>query len=115
MTTKEIKIQLALGTLTDEMKYQLAVRRRTSKGILIKLSTDEDIDVRCYVADNPNTPIEALTILSKDEDNDVRCYIADNPNTPIEALTILSKDKYRWVRYWATKNPNTPTEVSVKL
>ena len=80
MTTKEIKIQLALGTLTDDMKIELAENKRTSKEVLTKLSTDKDWWVRCRVADNPKTTKEVLTILSKDKSWAVRCNVAENLN-----------------------------------
>ena len=67
MTIKEFEIQLALGTLSYEMKYKLARDERTSKKILTTLSTDEDWIVRHNVADNINTPKKILTILSKDK------------------------------------------------
>ena len=89
MTIKEFEIQLALGSLTDYMKWELAKNKRTSKQILIILSTDEGWLIRYRVA----------------------C----NPNTPKEALTKLSKDKKELVRYWVAENPNTPKEISVRL
>ena len=72
MTIKEFKVQLALGSLTYDMKYDLAANLNTPKEVLIILSTDKDWAIRCRVADNPNAPIEALTILSKDKDKDVK-------------------------------------------
>ena len=84
MTTKEFEIQLALGTLTADMKYKLAYNKRTSKKILTILSTDESWGIRCRVADNSNTPIEILTKLLGDEDYYVRYLIAENPNTPTD-------------------------------
>ena len=68
MTIKEIEIQLALGTLTIDMKLQLAYNKRTSKKILTILSTDESWGIRWRVADNPNTPKRILTKLLEDED-----------------------------------------------
>ena len=85
MTIKEFKIQYALGSLTDDMKL--------------------------FLANNSNTPIEVLTILSTDEDSYVRCNIANNSNTPIEVLKILSKDKHWNVRYRAV---NTQKKMRMK-
>ena len=82
MTIKEIKIQLDLGTLTYDMKYNLVDNSNTPKKILAILSTDENWIVRSCVASNSNTPIEVLNILSKDKDKDVRYWAALNPNTP---------------------------------
>ena len=49
MTIKEINIQLALGTLTDEMKLDLACDPDTPENILIILSTDKYWVVRYFV------------------------------------------------------------------
>ncbi|XGB39631.1 MAG: HEAT repeat domain-containing protein [Cyanobacteria bacterium LVE1205-1] len=56
--------------------------------VLVQLSTDEDSDVRVYVAQNPNTPVDVLVQLSSDKDSDVRQAavavrrnVAQNPNT----------------------------------
>ena len=89
MTIKEIEIQLALGTLSFDMKRKLARDERTSKKVLTILSTDECWSVRWRVASNLNTPIEVLTILSTDKDWDVRYNVADNPNTPKEVVVKL--------------------------
>jgi hypothetical protein len=68
MTTKEFKVQYALGSLS--------------------------IDDRIKLADNPNTPIEILTILSTDENWIVLWHTAYNRNTPIDVLKKLSTDEY---------------------
>ena len=98
MTTKEIEIQLALGSLSLADRLKVAESRRTSKKILTILSTDEDSRVRSWIADNRNTPIEILIKLSKDKEGSVRYWIASNPNTPVEALKILSKDEKWYIR-----------------
>ena len=46
MTIKEFEIQLALGSLTEDMKDKLAIDGRTSKKILTILSKDKDDGVR---------------------------------------------------------------------
>jgi len=79
MTIKEFKVQLALGSLTDDMKYNIADNPNVPPEILTILSTDKDDSVRCRVAYNINTPEEVLTILSMDKDSDVRWYVARNP------------------------------------
>ena len=104
MTIKEIEIQLALGSLTDDMKYELADNKRTSKKILTILSTDESWYVRYCVADNPNTPTEVLTKLSIDNSY-VKYYVAKNPNTTKEVLKKLSTDENWQVKDRATKKP----------
>lgn len=74
MTIKEIEIQLALGSLSLGDRRKLAYSGRTSKEILLTLSTDEDRSVRYWVALNPNTPKDILKKLSKDKDGGVRYW-----------------------------------------
>ena len=68
MTIKEIEIQLALGTLSDNMKIKIANNLNTPEEILIKLSKDEDWLIRKSVANNLNTSEEILIKLSEDND-----------------------------------------------
>ena len=91
MTTKELEVQLALGSLSLDEKLKLAKSKRTPKKILTILSTDKDWYVRYNVADNPNTPKEVLKKLSTDKDSYVRYRVADNPNTSKEVLKIIIK------------------------
>ena len=67
MTIKELKVQLALGSLSLEDKYKIANTSK-SKKVLSYLSKDESWIVRSYVASNINTPVEVLSYLSKDEE-----------------------------------------------
>ncbi len=82
MTEKELEIQLALGSLSDDMKIKLADDSNTSTEVLTKLSKDKDKDwfIRYCVTENPNTPKEVLKKLSKDEDVSVRYYATEKPN-----------------------------------
>ena len=64
MTIKEFEIQLALGSLTNDMKRELAYNPNTPKEVLAILSTDEDRYVRWRVACNRKTSKKILTKLS---------------------------------------------------
>ena len=86
MTIKEFEIQLALGTLSYDMKYKLANNKKTSKEVLTILSTDEYWLIRCYVAENSNTPVEVLKVLSTDENASVRSSVAYNPKEILKKL-----------------------------
>ena len=63
------------------------------------------------LAQNPNTPQEALKVLATDEDPDVRCWVTRNTNTPQETLQVLATDGYSYARRGVARNPNTPPEV----
>ena len=47
---------------------------------------NSDYIVRCFVAENPNTPVDVLTELAKDSDWCVRRFVACNPKLK-EVLT----------------------------
>jgi HEAT repeat protein len=70
---------------------------------------------RKELAQNPNTPPEALTLLARDENSSVRWRVAQNPNTPPEILTILARDENWNVRWGVAQNPNTPPEILTHL
>ena len=85
MTIKEFEIQEALGTLTDDIKRELAK--------------------------NINTPIEVLTILSKDPYWNIPYYVVANPNTPIDTIIELALTKPWWGRDMPVRNPNIPKNI----
>lgn len=59
---------------------------------------------RALAANKSNILVSALIRLSSDEDVDVRCCVAGNPNTPVEILEKLSKDRMGWVRECVNQN-----------
>lgn len=75
---------------------------------------NSDWCVRCFVAENPNTPIDVLTELAKDSDWCVRRNAAENPNTPVEVLTKLTKDSDFDVRRYAACNPKLKEVLTYK-
>jgi len=93
MTTKEFKIQYALGSLSVDDLLTLAYSFNTSKCILTQLSEDKRWNIRSWVAENRNTPIKVLEELAKDEETHVLYWLVENPNTPIKVLEKLSKDE----------------------
>lgn len=91
MTTKEFKIQLALGSLSNKELREIARNSKTSKGILRILSKGKDWNIKLLVAGNLNTPIEILIYLSKDKSDTVQWYVRHNPNTPKEIIKKLRR------------------------
>ena len=77
-TLKEFKHQVALGTLSSEMKKKLAYGKRTPKSILAILSRYNDRLVKIFIAGNPNTPKRVLNNLSNDWNKRVRFYLTQN-------------------------------------
>ena len=103
MTTKELKIQLALGSLSFNMKCKLAKNPNTPKRILTLLSKDENWWIRSYVVENSNISRKILIELSKDDIRYVKSKVAENPNTPVEVLIKLSNDEDWGVRHMALR------------
>ena len=71
MTIKEFEIQVALGTLTNDMLMKLALKSTSTK-ILTKLSKTKDFSIIIRIAHNPNTPKHILRRLSKDPLKSIR-------------------------------------------
>ena len=86
MTIKEFEIQYALGSLTDEVKEELAANYNTPKEILIKLSKDKDWYIRMTVASNRNTPKKVIIKLSFDESWNVRYSALSRLNFKFELV-----------------------------
>jgi len=103
MTIKELKIQLALGSIPDNERQQLAMLDETPKSILTILSNDKDWTIRYWVVKNNNITIEILKRLSNDENLSVRQQVAKHPKTPINILTKLIKGDNFQISYDACK------------
>ena len=87
-------IRNRLSVITKKAEPQ-----KTFKG----LSRDE----RSQVAQNPNTPPEALQELARDADWRVRYRVAHNPSIPPAVLQELVRDADEYVRRSVVHNPNT--------
>ncbi|MGV0106635.1 hypothetical protein NSTCB13_05463 [Nostoc sp. DSM 114160] len=84
----------------------------TSASILKHLANHTDGYTRDRVAENPNTPPEALRKLaSKQEAGEPRIFLGRNLNTPSDVLESLSKDRDKKVRISVAENPNTPLTI----
>lgn len=90
----------------------------TETSLLEELFQDDDDKVLEEIAKNLNTHIDlvkkVLIKLAKSEDYYIREFVAQNKNTPIEALYILADDSSR-VSYYVAQNPNTTIEILEKL
>lgn len=84
-------------------QYYLATNPNLPMELLIELSKDENIYVRCGVAGNPSTPIDILIAYAKDSDCMLRRKVANNSHTPIDVLKELQNDEDRYVRQHAKK------------
>lgn len=89
MTIKEFEIEYTLGNLSKDTLFKLAEDSTTEKAILTILSEDKDINVRCFVAANPNTSKEVLAQLARDNDSPVRYNVLVNSNTSASACALI--------------------------
>jgi len=111
--TMQDKIYVKAMEFIKDMKYEEdyikeLAKTTTDPEIFNELSKDGDCEVRCNVAENPNTSPKTLDYLSKDKCYGVLWEVADNPNASPETLVYLSKDKDWAIRDKAKSNPNYP-------
>jgi hypothetical protein len=59
--------------------------------------------VKTAVADNANTPFDAIKTLAQDECADVRYSMAENPALPLKMLQQLAADDNAYVAHRATR------------
>ena len=64
------------GSGEVEARRRLAAHEDLESEILYYLATDKAPEVRCEVAENVGTPLQADVILSRDPNDDVRCELA---------------------------------------
>jgi hypothetical protein len=78
--------------------------------VLAQLANDENCHVRAAVAANPNTEPEVLGEMAKvqDELSMVCVKLAQNPNTPKEALVVLMRNSDPTVRAAVAASPSIP-------
>ena len=115
---KEPSLQVLIKLSEDEdqeVRREVANNRSTPPEVLVKLSVDKDVEVREGAAGNPSTPPEVLVKLSVDKDVKVREKVARNGSTPPEVLVKLSEDENEYVRVEVARNGSTPPEALAKL
>ena len=84
-------------------QYEECPQMSGAQEILYNMTRDPDVSVRESIAENDNTPIEAMWILLEDESSDVRVKLAQNPKCAIPILEALCNDKDALVATKAAK------------
>jgi 3-methyladenine DNA glycosylase AlkC len=94
----------------------------TGADILEKLSSHNDLEIRCAVAWNNNTSFISLHNLAKDITEEVRFCVASNSSANLDTLLSLSIDESEFVReqakfkiYELAGKPNTSPETLAML
>ncbi|MBM0744512.1 hypothetical protein JOY44_23370 [Phormidium sp. CLA17] len=96
-------------------KLKAAKDHNTSLEILIKLTEDENWQIRKEIARNPKTPAEALEKFAKDNHLVVRTQIVNNPNATVAILEKLAGDKDCAIRLRVAAHPNATLPILEKL
>lgn len=82
---------------------------------LDNLKTSKCMHVRCAVASHPNTSPETLLFLAYDRDSYVVEYVAENKNSPKEALEVVYNNGSVFAKRSLVSHPNTPVSLHHKL
>lgn len=140
-TTKEIKVQIALGTLEADAILK-ALRSKKTPGDIIEMLDKiklhrggfepyENAEKRALIAKHPNTPISVLTSIFQRRDfmenpHSIRCEdasILSHPSFPakllLEVFNKITYDSYFRAEYSylfkVIENPNFPTDLLESL
>lgn len=102
-------------TRSDLTEVMSEAESSTDAGKLVMLASHPQMSVRCLVASNLHTPVEALAVLAQDKEGRVRWAVAKNPNTSASTLVVLSQDAMTQVRAIVANREDTPAEVLAKF
>jgi hypothetical protein len=96
------------ASIQNELKAQEPLRIEAeplmgAQEILFNLARNPDVNVRASIAENDQTPSEAMWILVEDESSVVRNKLASNLRCPVPILEMLSNDNDFIVSHKATK------------
>lgn len=110
MTNKEFDVQYALGLVPLEARRLLVENPSTSAHILRALSFDTHSDIREAVAIHRNTPVDVLEEMSSrgQEISRVLCFVARNPNTPVQTLVKLSLRRNAYIQIAVAQQKRFP-------
>ena len=112
-----------ISNLGDNSKRLIACRGNSSyfnelidNDIIFKIKYHPyTLSIKCFIARNPNCPVEVLEKLSDDSDWWVNFFVATSINCPVHILEKLSNAYYWNVRYAVVNNPYCPTHILEKL
>lgn len=112
--------QVLSGPAEAEDLINLARNPATPSDVLTRLSTDESIAVRGYIADNPKAPSSVLSAFAataidgpdaeSEEQRLMRYLLSGNPGTPAHILDQLAHDRNPAMRERIASNAATPAE-----
>lgn len=94
-----------VGSGDPAMKSVAALSEKASVGVLKRLASDPEEDVRWMVATNTATPSELLMTLAKDGSVPVREAVAGNASASEDVLALLASDRQRSLRELVSRHP----------
>lgn len=100
---------------SSEKKAELANSEGVPREILYFLSSDQDYKVRCAVARNPETPIQADVILSKDKEVRVRLALSEKVAELLPDLNPEQNEKVTEMAYEILKTLSVDQDKQVRL
>ena len=104
---------LDLSQESLEDRRRIAENPNTNARTLLALLEDEQ--TRYYALRNPSMPVSKLAELSESPDEQIRVYVAANPSTPVNILRKLAADISWRVRIQVAANPNLPEDIMYDL
>lgn len=100
------KINVDADKLSSELKITLLVQGAFGEKDIDKLSKDEDIEVRMYVAKCPNASEKAMENLAGDDDLFIKTSVAGHFKTNERTLQKLAEDENPLIRMEVAKAKN---------
>ncbi|MDQ2737928.1 MAG: hypothetical protein M3Y35_04735 [Actinomycetota bacterium] len=115
-TPSAILRQMATGERSQLVQLSVAQNPNSPPDALEHLSRGNGY-VMTAVGRNPSTPVSVLERLSSDTStgNSARAGVAENPSTPVQILHRLGSDEDSWVREHAAKNEALPHDTATAL
>jgi len=99
----------------SKKKIELANSEGVRPEILYFLSSDQDYKVRCAVARNPDTPIQADVVLSKDKEVQVRLALSEKLSEVLPDLRPDQNEKVTEMAYEILKTLAVDQDKQVRV
>lgn len=115
MKTKKVNVLKNTITKNELRNMSKNTDAETFNAILTEHVTNNDKEIRHWIAGSSHTPINALMTLANDTEAVIRGRIAGNPRTPKDTLAQLANDTDRVVRCCVVSNRNVPIDILKNL
>jgi hypothetical protein len=96
--SKILRLRLLADHQNPKIRESVASSNHTPYDVVVRLSNDPDVGVRCCLARNETTPCDVLLVLAGDESETVRGFVAVNFHVPADVMVELLEDASATVR-----------------